>query len=86
VNSQDIKPAIEVKVECYAGYRADERPRRFGFGQKNIEVEEIIDQWQGEDYRYFKLKGDDGDIYILRHDEASDRWELTMYDKKTVKS
>jgi len=78
---QDKKPAIEVKVKCYAGYRADERPLRFGFGQRNIEVDEIIDQWQGEDYRHFKLKGDDGGIYILRYDEASDHWELTMYTK-----
>ncbi len=80
--SQDIKHGIEVHVECYAGYRADERPQRFSFGQRNIEVEEIIDQWQGENYRYFKLKGDDGGHYILRHDEASQRWELTMYSSE----
>lgn len=72
---------MEVKVECYAGYRAEEQPQRFSFGQRNIEVEEIIDQWQGEDYRYFKLKGDDGGMYILRHDEKADRWELTMFNK-----
>ena len=71
---------IEIHVECYAGHRAVERPQRFTFGQRNIEVEEIIDQWQGPDYRYFKLKGDDGGIYILRHDETADRWELTMFD------
>lgn len=77
--NQDIKPALEVRVECYAGYRGEERPWRFSFGQRNIEVEKITDQWQGEDYRYFKLKGDDGCNYILRHDETSDRWELTMF-------
>ncbi len=76
-----MSPEIEVHVECYAGYRADERPQRFTFGQRNIEVEEIIDQWQGPDYRYFKLRGDDGAIYILRHEETADRWELTMFDR-----
>jgi len=69
-----------VQVECYAGYRAEQRPRRFRFGQRTIMVVEIIDQWQGPDYRYIKLRGDDGAAYILRHDETEERWELTMFD------
>ncbi len=71
---------IEVNVECYAGYRGEERPQRFSLGQRMIEVDEIIDQWRGPDYRYFKLQGDDGGIYILRYEEAAGRWELTMFD------
>jgi hypothetical protein len=43
-------------------------------------VADIIDQWYGPDYRYFKLKSDDGGIYILRHEEPAGRWELTMFD------
>ena len=71
---------MEIQVECYAGHRADERPQRFTLGQRVIEVEELIDQWHGSDYRYFKLRGDDGGIYILRQDETADRWQLTMFD------
>ena len=71
---------IEIHVECYAGYRGEQHPQRFSLGQRMIEVEEIIDQWYGPDYRYFKLKGDDGGIYILRHDEKDKRWELTMFN------
>ncbi len=71
---------IEVNVECYSGYRGEERPQRFSLGERMIEVEEIIDQWHGPDYRYFKLKGDDGGIYILRNEQTADRWELTMFD------
>lgn len=71
---------IEIHVECYAGYRAEERPRRFTLGRRKIKVEEIIDQWHGPDYRYFKLRGDDGGIYILRYEETTGRWELTMFD------
>ena len=71
---------IEIHVECYAGYRADQRPQRFTLGQRMIEVDEIIDQWHGPDYRYFKLRGDDGGIYILRHEETTGRWELTVFD------
>jgi hypothetical protein len=33
------------------------------------------------EYRYFKLRGADGATWIVRHDEASDLWELTMYDR-----
>lgn len=72
---------MAVQVECYAGHRANERPLRFSLGQRRIEVVEILDQWQGPDYRYFKLKGDDGDVYILRHDETAARWELTLFTK-----
>jgi len=26
-----------------------------------------------------KVRGDDGDVYILRHDVPSDAWELTLF-------
>jgi hypothetical protein len=71
---------IEIQVESYAGYRADQTPRRFSLGKRSIEVAEVIDQWYGPDYRYFKLKGDDGGIYILRQDEKQHHWELIMFD------
>lgn len=71
---------IEIQVECYAGYRADQRPQRFTLGRRVIGVDEVIDQWYGPDHRYFKLKGDDGCIYILRQDETSRHWELILFD------
>jgi len=71
---------IEIQVECYAGYRADQYPQRFTLGQRVIKVEAVIDQWRGVDYRYFKLRGDDGAIYILHHDEKGGRWALTMFN------
>ena len=74
------KEILPVRVECYAGYRADERPRRFYLGKHCYEVSEVIDQWYGPDYRYFKLRTEDDGIYILRHSEKDDCWELTLYD------
>lgn len=71
-------PAI--RVECYAGYRGEESPRRFFLGDRAVEVVEIIDRWLGPEHRYFKLRGDDGGVYILRHDTGQQRWELTLYD------
>lgn len=70
---------LELRVACYAGYRGEEEPRRIWFGERAVEVVEILDRWLAPDHRYFKLKGDDGGLYIIRHDEASGRWELTLF-------
>lgn len=72
-----------IRVECYAGQRAEESPRRFFLGRKQIEVSEIIDRWLDPSHSYFKLRGDDGGIYILRYDPAGDRWELILFDSGT---
>ena len=73
-------PNIVVKVECYAGHRGEESPQRFYLREKPIDVSEIIDRWLSPDHRYFKVRGEDDGIYILRHDTESGEWELTMFD------
>lgn len=73
---------MNVRVECYAGYRGEETPVRFYLGEKKIEVVEVIDRWLAPDHRYFKVKGDDGANYILRHDTTADRWELTLFSAR----
>ena len=37
----------------------------------------------GPDHRYFKLRGNDGDIYLVRHDVTSGLWELTLFQRGT---
>lgn len=71
-------------VECYSGYRGEETPRRFWMGERCIGVRRVIDLWLSPDHRYFKLLGDDGGIYILRHDAHQDRWELTFFQQTPV--
>ena len=61
----NVQPSI-INVECYAGYRAEETPVRFYLGERCIEVTEVIDRWLDPAHRYFKLRGDDHGIYILR--------------------
>jgi hypothetical protein len=73
--------AFAIRVECYAGHRGEQEPRRFFVGERGVEVEEILDRWLAPDHRYFKLRGDDGGTYILRHDSVQDRWELTLYER-----
>ena len=71
-----------IHVECYAGYRGEETPRRFQLGEKFIEVKDVLDQWLAPDHRYFKVAGEDGSIYILRHDSRSFDWELTFFSNQ----
>jgi hypothetical protein len=70
---------VIVRVECYAGHRGEQTPRRLWFNGRSVELIELLDAWLGPDHRYFKLRGADGAVYILRHDAPSGRWELTLY-------
>lgn len=71
----------QIDVECHAGYRGEETPRRFRLGDRRVEVVAVLDQWLAPDHRYFKVRGDDGDVYILRHDSVRHVWELTMFQR-----
>lgn len=73
------EPLLTVAVECYAGHRGEQTPRTLILGDRRIDVAEVIDAWLAPEYRYFKLRGDDGNTYLVRHDEQSNRWELTMF-------
>ena len=72
---------LRLTVQCYAGHRADEAPQRFFLGERKVEVIETLDRWLDPDHEYFKVRGDDQSVYILRHDVAPDRWELTMFER-----
>lgn len=71
--------SLEVKVECYAGYRGEETPRRFFVGKRSIRVRTVVDRWLAPDHRYFKVRGEDDGLYILRHDSLAERWEMVMF-------
>jgi hypothetical protein len=73
---------LRVDVESYAGYRGEETPRRFGLAGAKIEIAEIVDRWLAPDHRYFKVRDTDGDLYILRNDVASERWEVTVFRRR----
>jgi hypothetical protein len=75
--------SLRCRVECYCGYRAEESPRRFFIGKRAINLVEIIDRWLDPRHRYFKVRGDDGGIYILRYDVELDRWEMILFDSNT---
>ena len=71
---------MRVEVDCYAGYRSEETPRAIRFRGRRVTAVAVIDRWLAPDHRYFKIRGDDGGLYIIRHDVAGLEWELVFYD------
>ena len=70
---------MRVNVECYAGYRGDERPVRVRLGEQTLEVVEVEDRWYSPGETYFRVQVEGGDRYVLKHSEAQDLWSLEAY-------
>ncbi len=72
-----------IEVECYAGAKADETPRRFTREGQSIEVREVLDRWHQVESKpewpradYFKVSAADQRQYLLKHDLEADEWFL----------
>jgi hypothetical protein len=70
---------VTLRVQCYAGRKADKRPVRFQLGVREYVVEEVLDHWHGPDETFYKVCADDGNLYILRHHNAADEWRLESF-------
>jgi len=69
----------KIKVDCYAGYKTNQRPVTFSLGKKKMKVTDILDQWYGPDHTYFKVLAEDANIYIMRYREANDHWDVVFF-------
>jgi len=78
---------MRVVVECYSGYKANERPLAFCLGARRHRVEEVIDRWYGPGATYFRVRSDDGNIYILRHEggDEGEVWTLESFRRDEVR-
>jgi hypothetical protein len=70
---------VVLKVECYSGYKADERPVRFQLGERWLAVQDVLDRWYNPHATWFRVRADGGGVYILKHDEAEDVWTLESF-------
>ena len=70
-------------VECYAGRTGDARPARFQLDEHYYIVESVLDQWYGPEHAFFKVRADNGGLYILRHQTSvpDGEWELVSFRK-----
>jgi len=76
---------MKIRVECYSGSKANERPVRFYLGGRELFVEEVLDQWYGPDDLFFKVMADDGNLYILRDRRSSPEGDWTLESFREVK-
>ena len=70
---------MTVQVEGYSGYKANDRPLRFCLGERWYDVVEVADRWYGPDYCYFRVRADDGNLYVLRLNERTQQWTLASF-------
>ena len=79
---QHTRRPITIRVECHAGPRGEESPRRFYLGANEIAIVDIVDRWLGPNLRYFKVRAAERDVYILRHDNQTQQWEITLFSRE----
>ena len=72
---------MRIEVEAYSGHKADERPMRFRLGERWLGVVDVVDRWYDPHAIYFRVRAEDGDLYILRHGEEADVWTLEAFRK-----
>ena len=71
---------MKVRVECYSGHKADERPVRFWLDDTLYRVEEVLDRWYGPEDAFFKVRAHDGNLYILQQRFMPERaWTLKAF-------
>lgn len=72
---------VKLRVECYSAGKANERPVRFHLGERLCIVEEVLDQWYGQEDAFFKVRADDGNLYILRQNLSTEEraWSLEAF-------
>ena len=73
---------MQIRVECQAGHGDEPEPVVFWLGRRRLAVLEIVDRWFAPTRRWFKVDADDGQLYVLRHDEASGTWELAALTRR----
>jgi hypothetical protein len=81
-------PYEPTEVECYSGYRTNERPLAFIFEGRRWQVEEILDRWYEGGLRpseppldYFKVRTTEGRVFLLRYNSLFDAWAIRVPPK-----
>lgn len=79
-----------IQVECYCGYKANERPVAFIFQDHRWEISDILDRWYEGGVNpeqpvvdYFKVKTSDGSVFILRYETETEEWTIIIPREQT---
>ena len=76
-------PYEKISVECYSGFKANERPVAFTFQERRWEVAEIVDRWYEGGLKpgypqvnYFKVRTVERNLFLLRYLSLFDAWSI----------
>jgi hypothetical protein len=72
-----------LRVECYAGYKGDERPVKLQIDERMLEITEVEDRWYSPGATYFRVLLANGERYVLRREDAQDTWTLEAYRSRS---
>jgi hypothetical protein len=72
---------MAIRVECYAGHRGEQEPVAFWLGTRRLRVHAVTDRWFAPSQRWFRVDAEDGNMYVLRHNEESGDWEIAAFRK-----
>jgi hypothetical protein len=74
-----------IAVECYSGYKANERPLAFTFRGHRREIGEIVDGWYegGLDparpaIHYFKVRTTENQVFLIRYLSLFNAWSIRV--------
>ena len=68
-----------MRVECYSGFKDDERPLRLQIAGQMVDVAEVEDRWYSPGATYFRVLLVNGERYVLRREDAQDLWTLEAF-------
>lgn len=68
-----------IHVECYAGYKGDERPVKLQIADHMLDVAEVEDRWYSPGATYFRVLLANGERYVVRREDAQDVWTLEAF-------
>ncbi len=68
-----------VRVECYAGYKVDERPVRVLLNGQMVGVAQVEDRWYSPGTTYFRVLLNNGERYVLCRQEAQNVWTIEAF-------
>ncbi|MCK4389347.1 MAG: low molecular weight protein arginine phosphatase [Desulfobacterales bacterium] len=78
-----------IRVSSYAGYKSNESPRSFVWGERVFNITRIVDHWydgsvdaRSEIANYFKVQADDGGTYIIRYNRLFDSWAVLIPESR----
>lgn len=65
-----------IDVDCYAGARGDETPRRLRFADGRVEDVDVVRSWLTPEARAFELRARTGRRYAVQQSLVMLTWEI----------